>query len=554
MKTPIAARPQLDLWIVVILFMAAALRLIGIAWGLPDPQYSSSTTALGRTNAQVIVHPDAFHFAARSYVMVARRDLNPHFFENPSFYIDLNVLLHLLSGDTAQYPPLDPKIDLRQAAPFTVYPMARLLSALAGMLGVAFIYGTARLIADKPTARMAALLLAVAFADVQHAHYATTNVLAGALLCGSLWASVRLLRMSPRRRDYLLAGAFVGLAGSTKYNVGLGIILFVVCAAFAYRRDRDTLRNAVLGLLAVGVGFWIGTPYALFAPRVFLHDFQYITSQYVGGQGYPETSEAFPLYLVYWAVFGVGLVAAAFTVPGIWAFWSARRPRTRQAGASIAAFLVVYAFVVLRGRRLGDHLIAPILGIMSILAAAGFVWLCRRVRLRPILAAGGALMFIAMPLAYSVYFDRMLTLPDTRQLAQAWIYAHVPRGAHVHLTGPYNVPLDSADYISSQTFSGDYRPLNDIKEARGASVLVVSDAIAFLFNNADRVIPGPYANQQNEYERQVTTGWKLVARFDRPRWPGDDNIITTANYFHNPTISIYCLDPGCNTQPADDTF
>src|SRR5579859_684857 len=110
-------------WITLILLVAISLRVIGLAWGTPDPRYSRSETALARTNAQVIVHPDAFHFAARSYLMVARRDLNPHFFENPSFYIDLNVLLHVISNDTSQYPPPDSKIDMRQAAPFTVYPM-----------------------------------------------------------------------------------------------------------------------------------------------------------------------------------------------------------------------------------------------------------------------------------------------------------------------------------------------------------------------------------------------------------------------------------------------
>jgi len=39
---------------------------------------------------------------------------------------------------------------------------------------------------------------------------------------------------------------------------------------------------------------------------------------------------------------------------------------------------------------------------------------------------------------------------------QRWLYDHVPRGAHIHLTGPYNVPLDAADYVTTQSYGGEY--------------------------------------------------------------------------------------------------
>jgi hypothetical protein len=153
---------------------------------------------------------------------------------------------------------------------------------------------------------------------------------------------------------------------------------------------------------------------------------------------------------------------------------------------------------------------------------------------------------MVIPLAYSLYFEHMLTRPDTRQLAQAWIYSHIPAGAHVHLTGPYNVPLDAADYLTSQTFGGDQRPLSSVEAARGATVLVVSDAIRFLLNTSNYWLPADYAAQQNAFESQLTHGLYEVARFEHPRWPGDDTMITTASYFHNPTIAIYCATMSCD--------
>ena len=52
----------------------------------------------------------------------------------------------------------------------------------------------------------------------------------------------------------------------------------------------------------------------------------------------------------------------------------------RQAALSLLVFLAIYAVVVLRGRRLGDHLVVPIVGPCAILAAGGAVWLYRRLR------------------------------------------------------------------------------------------------------------------------------------------------------------------------------
>src|SRR5258706_2927759 len=164
--------------ILLILLLAAALRLIGTAWGAPDPLYSKAEIDAGQTNANSITHADEFLYAGHAYEMVAMRRPNPDFFEQPSLFIYLNAALDLISGDTAAYR-VDPKIGARQVAPFTVYVMGRVLSALFGVLGVAFTYAAGRWLFGVKAGLLGALLLAVSFADVRHGHYGTTNVPAG---------------------------------------------------------------------------------------------------------------------------------------------------------------------------------------------------------------------------------------------------------------------------------------------------------------------------------------------------------------------------------------
>ena len=219
----------------------------------------------------------------------------------------------------------------------------------------------------------------------------------------------------------------------------------------------------------------------------------------------------------------------------------------REALIGLGLFLVIYAVLALRGARLGDQLIIPIIGPCAILAASGAVWLWRHLpsplQRNRILALAGILVMLAVPLAYSVYFDRQVTLPDTRQQAEAWIYNHIPRGTSVYLLGSYNVPLAPADYPTAQSFADDQRLLSNIPAAQHASVLAVSDSLDFLYNAANAYIPADYAAKRNAFIEKVTAGLPQIASFDRPHWPGDETIIQTINYFHDPTITLYCLDP-----------
>jgi hypothetical protein len=384
---------------------------------------------------------------------------------------------------------------------------------------------------------------------VQHSHYATTNVTAAALATGALWASLRVLSAAKSRAwvngVYVLAGLLVGLAGSAKYNAGVvGGVYVLAGLVMVYR--RRAWRPLVLGLAMIGVGFFIGTPYALLDVRKFWADFRYITSEYVGGQGYPESSHGLGFHWLHIAWFGVGPAAAALSVLGAALALRQRRGLRRNSPALYAALMLAYAaaysLVVLTARRLGDHLTVPMIGVTAAFAGYGAAWALKRLRGPAVWVF--VLLIVAVPLAYAVRFDASAARPDTRERAQAWVYAHVRPGEHVHLVGPYNVPLDPAAYTTSQDFGHDYQAPEAIRAA-GTSVVIVSDARSFLYNAAESWIPSDIPALTRDLLAAYDAAMVEVARFERQRWPGDLWPLDTAAYWHNPTIIVYCFPDVC---------
>jgi hypothetical protein len=541
---------------VAILLLSAALNLWGVSWGTPDPAYAPTDVADHTLNPQALVHPDAFQFAGRSFRMAATGDWNPRFFENPSLYININLLLHTFSGVAAEHPvPAD--YPMRQYAPFPPYVMGRVVSALAGVLLAAFTLALTRLAFGERAGELAALLMAVSPVAVQHSHYATTNVTAAALATGAAWASLRLLceREPASAREYIAAGLLVGLACSAKYNAGIVGVVYVLAGLVGVYRHR-AWQLFVLGLLAIAVGFLVGTPYAALDVRAFWGDLRYITAEYAGGQGYPESDYGLAFHTAHIAWFGLGPVGAALGLIGVCAAMSRRRSLARNSPALYAgllvAFVVAYALIVLRAPRLGDHLTIPVLGALAAFAGAGAARVLKRIGAlavraawaKRVLAAGLVGALVAVPLPYAVWFDALLAQPDTRELAQAWIYAHVRRGEHVHLIGPYNAPLDPADYQATQDFGYEYQPPEEIR-AQGATVAIVSDAVSFLFDGAEPFIPSALPEYVRGSLARYEAEMMWVARFQRPRWFGDNWPLSTAAYFHNPTLTVYCFPDVC---------
>ncbi len=204
--------------LVALAALAAALRLWGIRWGLPDATHLLS------------YHPDEFH-SLRGALALAAGDPNPHFFNYGSLYLYL-VAIACLWHDSVlgQADLLSALLKGTEAhAEMAAWILdARIVTVLCAVATVLVVFLAGKRLFGLWGGVAAGASLAVAPLHVLHSHYATVDVPLALFVALCVYVSIGLTQ---RRtwRGCLLAGAAAGLAAGVKYNGGLVVLVPVLC-------------------------------------------------------------------------------------------------------------------------------------------------------------------------------------------------------------------------------------------------------------------------------------------------------------------------------------
>ena len=456
----------------LVLLLALGLRLWGIRQGLPYA-YNSDEDA---------------HFVPRAVGMLTL-GWNPHYFANPPAFTDLlRLIFSVWFGGRAG-------VDHAFATnPTAVFTLGRVCAALLGTLAVWLLYIAGARLFDRGVALLAAALAAVAFLPVFYAHLALNDVPTLAPLTLSLVGTAGVLRKG-RARDYLLAGAGLGLGCATKYTAGIVLLALLAAAAAQYLAPTPRASGAGDGAAAVGAGgraaagvggrtrvvpagrpvlvglvlagaaalvaFLVADPYSALDLHAFEQGLAHQSSLSGVAQGkLGAPRESGLVYYLWTLTWGLGWVPALAALAGAVMVWWRER---RIGWVLVPAPLLFLLFMGSEGRYFGRWLL-PIFPILCLLAAfaalscaRALARLTQRVieqrthraeparpaeliqikaapRSRPALVAFTALAVIALcaqGLMYSVHSGLVLSRADTRSLARAWMVAHVPVGAEV---------------------------------------------------------------------------------------------------------------------------
>ncbi len=434
-----AQAPRRWVWpgLAAVLLGGLGLRLWGVAQGLPYV-YNSD---------------EGDHFVPRAVAMFGH-DLNPHYFANPpAFTYLLHYLFALAYGG---------KSGVRLAYelnPQELYTLARVAAALLGTLALWLLYATGARLFGRAVGLLAAAIEAVAFLPVFYAHLALNDVPTLAPVTLSLLGSAGVLRKG-RRRDYLLAGAGLGLACASKYTAGIVILPLAAAIAARYldagpRAGREALLGiALAGALAL-LAFLIANPYALLDFNSFHAELVHqstLSAESQGKLGAPKESGL--SYYLWSFTWGLGWVPALAALGGALTLW---RSEQRLGWLLVPAPLLFLAFMGLQGRYFGRWIL-PIFPIVCLLAAyfiaqlaAAAVRLAERARrrgggqpgdgadaragrARGLQIAIGSLLVVAVlaqGLIYSVHAGLVLSRVDTRTLTRDWMLAHIPARASI---------------------------------------------------------------------------------------------------------------------------
>lgn len=410
------ARGRQGLCAVGVVCLAAALRFWGIRWGLPNELHSYS------------YHPDEFLLIG-SALFVLTHSVVPHFYNYPSLYIYLAAVAVLVgAGYGVVSTPLDPSLP-------GVYLAARVVTALMGVGAVVSVYWAGTALFDRAAALVAAAVLAVTPLHVQHSHFATVDVPSTLFVALCLGFAGLMLRRNAWR-DCLAAGAVAGLAAGTKYNAGL-ILLAPAAAHFA--REGWNVRSAVSGKLWAMTGcaaaaFLISTPGAVVDYPAFAYGIGSELRHSAEGHGLvfvaTGSGPAYALTVSLWH--GLGHTMVGWFLAGVIV---AVLRRSRPA-LVVLAFVVPYFVLVSVSQVRFARYTLPMFPAAVLLCGWFAVELWRALRQsRPSgLRWVWAVVFgasLALTLANTLALNRLFVVPDPRDRAARWIFAHVERGAGI---------------------------------------------------------------------------------------------------------------------------
>jgi hypothetical protein len=412
------------LGLAAVLVAGLGLRLWGVAQGLP----------------YVYNLDESDHFVPHAVAMFAH-GLNPHYFANPPA---LTYLLHLLFA--VWFGGARAVERAYSVHPEDVYVLARVVSAVLGVLAVWLLYLVGARLLGRGAGLLAAAIESVAFLPVFYSHLALNDVPTLAPLTLSLLGTAGVLYRG-RAFDYLLAGVGLGLACATKYTAGIALLPLLAAIALRYleREPRPAPHARRSGLAVAGLGgvaiaavaavlaFLLANPFAVLDFSAFHSGLVHqstVSGETQGKLGAPRDGGV-PYYL--WSLtWGLGWVPALAALGGALLIW---RSHARLGWLLVPAPVLFLIFMGAQGRYFGRWLL-PIFPMLCLLAAFFLLRTAESVsarssRLRPALIALAVVLACGQGLLYSVHSGLVLARADTRNLTRAWMVAHVPAGSRL---------------------------------------------------------------------------------------------------------------------------
>lgn len=495
------------------LLAAALLRF----WALPQ----------GIPFSPGVDEPEVMERAVR---MMKTGDFNPHFFDYPSLYIYVQALVAVFRFAIGAMGGM--WSGLAQAPTEEFYVWGRAMTATLGTATVWVVY-RAGLRWGGRTALLAAVMLAVMPMHVRESHYVLTDVPATFLVMLTLLLSLRAHERSTAW-SFAVAGAAAGLAGATKYNGVLAVVMPLI-ACLMTPATRPSRPAAILWIFtAMLAAFFVAAPYTFLDLPTFLNQFARLSSEF---RATPVTPE--PIWQIYLkhlrnAFTPQYFQAAGFLWPGTLIViaglalgaWRSFTGPDRLRWALVTVFpLVYFRFISNQNIFYGRYLL-PLIPFLSILAAAAVVWCIEWMRHQELRRPVRNLVTIALtltaviPPAYSaIAYDADAAKEWTTEQAYRWIRREVPAGSHIRLEGSLAIKLPASyktSYVKQLRLDGvEFYGDTDIDY-----LVASSQCFGPYFEN-----PGQFPSEYADYQ-QIFRQTEEVARFKASdEHPGPELII-----------------------------
>jgi Dolichyl-phosphate-mannose-protein mannosyltransferase len=425
--------------LVTVVAVGAALRFVGLSYGLP-----------------FVYNPDEVAIMNRALAL-ATNGFNPHNFLYPTFYFYVLFAWEVLGyGVGRVFGVFDSLAAFERsyfANPTWIFLVGRKLTALCGIATIAATYALGRQLSGRAAGVIAAAVLAVSPIAVRDAHYVKHDVPVTLLIVLTILALFH--AQAPRHAEaqrplvgppaalkrWVICGAAAGLAMSTHYYaVFLAVPIAIAALWPAASTDRlvDRLRRLAIAGAAATIAFVAGSPYLIVEPARVMADV--VGNRQIVMDRVTESAGLFGSLGFYLQTLwrdGLGVFAALCGAIGVAVML---RTELRRA-ALLLAFPV--AFLLFIGNTFpATRYLNPVLPFAAALAGVGAAALLTRVVRAGVFVAASAVVvgLLMSGGVISARSDAFFLQADTRTQAYEWTAQNLPSGSSV-LIQPYSVPL-----------------------------------------------------------------------------------------------------------------
>ncbi|HUV72629.1 MAG TPA: glycosyltransferase family 39 protein [Clostridia bacterium] len=524
--------------LIVIMLLAAFLRLGGLSWGLPYH-----------------FHPDEWNMAAAIIRISWENRFNPGFFAYGQLPLYLTCLSAWLYN---QIPWIKLSfVNLAEAIFFL-----RFWSALVGSGSVYLVFLIAqKLVKNKRFSLLAALLAAFTPGLIQISHFGTTESLLAFAFLGVVYFSLMILEKASFK-NFFGASVFLGIALGTKISALIFFFPLALVSFFKFFKSKQA-RALLGGLSAFGLALGFGlltSPYLIFdfieSKRIVFYETQVAIGQilvFYTRQFFKTTPILFQLqkifpYALGWPIFILGLLG--FLVIAFGLIKRLIKNKSLTSGhfpllVVLSSFLVYFlsqSFLFCKWTRF----MAPVFAFFPLFA----VLFLSRFKKTPVFLG----LLVTLALIPGLIFSSIYFRPDIRLTASEWIYQNIPSGAKVlsesgnvidiPIADP-NQPLNSNYSLSMASF--DFYHLDDNPKLFSQLLKQLGEA-EYLFIPSRRIfanhlrLPLEYPKTAQYYQLLFSgkLGFKLIKEISPlPAFFSDEKAEETWSVFDHPVIRIY---------------
>lgn len=416
--------------LIAVLVLALAVRLWTIDWGLP-----------------YVYDPDEPLVLSATVHMLKRGDPNPHWFHYPSlvFYLHGGILAvgaWIASGfsssgfiDSLTYPDVTAMGSALLESKWTLF-VPRLVTAMLSVATAGLVYAVVRRVTQRRIgAVFAGLLMALIPLVVREARQFAPDTIAMFATAGVIWGSLRLYHEGSTK-NYVIAGALVGLAAGSKYNAVLSAAMVV--AAHFLRADRSpgllNRRLLMSGYVTVLV-FLLTTPYAILDWPRFTNDVGWALYRY--STGHPGLEGNGLLY--------IAMIGGSFSLSLLFLPFAAIYRTTRVVTWIVGGFALGYVLFLSRYPLPLEHNLLPSMPAFAVVIGLGFSAALSMVQNRrlakTVVLSVSALTLMLATAGLVAEYNKL----EDRREAVEWIKRQLPRGSTI-LVEAYSPWIDSDQF------------------------------------------------------------------------------------------------------------